>query len=409
MSTIAAMGENKGYFQFPLCLLAFGRDCKERLEHIVAYCLYEQARRRNPKFPNSARKTSLDEAATFLGVTIGSHESTIYRWKEADRFAFAWEGRYGKEALVRIGTTLLREAHDKTGVSYREFSVLCAINSMIGSRLTPKRITELSIRVRAAGFKSWKVAQSELPSDESRKASLLTAHQVRYTLEKLHGRKFFARARVGARTVKYMLGVTDDELRAILLQREPYQLQFKAERAKRDAELMEAIRSAKQRPINVGKEQSQANSVPTPSRHGNDMVPDMIADINISTLDNGSSNSSFQNICKKNIAPLSRESGFVGLLKKEKPKKLDRSQFSDEELAFIDLYHRICLPTGLGFLRVTERSEELDKVLEIFATCFDEDEWAKKFHEAIEYRREVFRTNPCKYNTLVQVCWKLNY
>jgi hypothetical protein len=54
-------------------------------------------------------------------------------------------------------------------------------------------------------------------------------------------------------------------------------------------------------------------------------------------------------------------------LEKEKPKKLDRSQFSDEELAFIELYHRICIPTSLGFLRVTERSEELDKVLEIFA------------------------------------------
>ena len=45
---------------------------------------------------------------------------------------------------------------------------------------------------------------------------------------------------------------------------------------------------------------------------------------------------------------------------------------------------------------VTERSEELDKVLETFTTRFDEDEWAKRLHEAIEYRREVFRTNPRK-------------
>ena len=45
------------------------------------------------------------------------------------------------------------------------------------------------------------------------------------------------------------------------------------------------------------------------------------------------------------------ESGSVALLKKEKPTKLDRSQFTDEELAFIDLYHRICLPIGLGFCR----------------------------------------------------------
>jgi len=57
---------------------------------------------------------------------------------------------------------------------------------------------------------------------------------------------------------------------------------------------------------------------------------------------------------------------YVDLVKKERPKKLDRSQFDDDELAFIDLYQRICLPTGLGFLPVTERSEELDKVLHYY-------------------------------------------
>jgi hypothetical protein len=404
------MDENKGYFQFPLCLLAFGEDCKERLEHIVAYCLCEEAKRRNPKFPKSACCPSLDEAATFLHVKIGSHDSTIRQCKHANSFVSEWERRHSRDALVRIGTTLLWETHDNTGLSYREFSVLCSINSIIGRRrFVPKRITEPSIRVRAAGFKSWKVAKSELPSDEPGKTRLLTAPQVRYTLEKLHERKFFARARVGAKTVKYMLGVSDEKLRAILLQREPYQLQFKTGRAKKDAELRKAIRSAKQRPINVGKEQSQVNSLPTPSRHSNDMIPDIVPDINICSFNNGSSNNSTQNTSRRNTAPLSVESGFVGLLKKERPKKLDRSQFSDEELAFIDLYHRICLPTGLGFLPVSERSKEMDKVLEIFAKAFDTVDWTERFREAVQYRREVFRSNPRKYNTLVQVCWKLNY
>jgi hypothetical protein len=408
MSRIAAMGE-KGYFQFPLCLLAFGRDHKERLQAIVNYCLCEQARRTNPKFPKSGRKDSFDEAANFLGVRIGTHEDTIRGWKEANGFVCQWERRYGKDAFVRIATSLLWEAHNNTGVSYSELSILCAINSIIGSRLTPMRITEPSIRVRAAGFKSWKIAQLELPSDESRKARLLTEHTVRYTLEKLHQRKFFARARAGAKTVKYMLGITDDQLRALLRQRETYKLDFKAERAKKDAELMATIRSAKRRPTNVGKDQSAAVSVPAQSRRGNDMIPDIVPDINICSFNNGTLNNGSQNICKRNRAPLSVESGVVGLLKKEKPKKLDRSQFNDQELAFIDLYHRICLPTGLGFLPVTKRSGELDNVLDIFAAGFDEEEWTENFREAVEYRREVFRTNPCKYNTLVQICWKLHY
>jgi hypothetical protein len=410
MSRIAAMGENKGYFQFPLCLLAFGKSDKDRLQHIVSYCLCEQARRTNPKFPKSARKTSLDEAATFLAVTIGSHESTINRWKQGDSFVCQWERRYGKDALVRIGTTLLWEALSNTGLTYREFSILSAINSIIGRRrFVPKRITEPSIQVRAAGFKSWKVAHSELPSEKSPKTGLLTAHQVRYTLEKLHERKFFARARVGAKTVKYMLGVSDDDLRAILRQRETYQARFKAVRARKDSELIAAIRAAKRPPITVGKDQKEAVFVATQSRHDNDIIPDMVPDINICSLNNGSFNNSPGNTSRRNTAPLSVESGSVGLLKKEQAKKLDRSDFSAEELAFIDLYHRICLPSGLGFLSVTERSEELDKVLEIFAADFDAEDWTQRFREAVEDRRDVFRSNPRKYNTLVQVCCKLNY
>jgi hypothetical protein len=81
--------------------------------------------------------------------------------------------------------------------------------------------------------------------------------------------------------------------------------------------------------------------------------------------------------------------GVLDSLRKEKPKQLDRSEFSAEELAFIDLYHRICLPTGLGFLPVTERSEQLDEVLETFTSDFDVDEWTKNFREAVECRREV--------------------
>ena len=200
-----------------------------------------------------------------------------------------------------------------------------------------------------------------------------------------------------------------DELRALLRQRETYKLHFKAERAKKDRELMATIRSAKRRLINVGKGQNDAIPVPIQSRHGNDMTPDIVPDINICSFNNGTLNKSSQNICKKNRAPLSIESGVIGLLRKEKPKTLDRSQFSDQELAFIDLYHRICLPTGLGFLTVTQRSEELNKVLDTFAAGFDETEWTENFREAVKQRREVFKTNPRKYNTLVQICWKLNY
>ena len=141
---------------------------------------------------------------------------------------------------------------------------------------------------------------------------------------------------------------------------------------------MAAIRSVKRQPISAGKDRNTVVSVPTQSRHRNDMIPDIIPDINICSFNNGSLNNSTENIIRKNTAPLSLKSGGVDLVKKEKPKKLDRSQFSKEELAFIDLYHRVCLPTGLGFLPVTQRSEKLDKVLDTFAAGFDEGETFEK-------------------------------
>jgi hypothetical protein len=234
-----------GYFQFPLCLLGFRSDYKDQLQHIISYCLCEHAQRLSRSSANAPGNTALCEAAKFLHVNIGSHDAAIWRWKAATRFIRQWENRYGRDASIRIATALLWEAHNNTGLTYREFSILCAINSVIGNRRsTPRRITEPSIRVRAAGFKSWTIANRELPSNESRKTRLLTPHQVRYTLQRLHERKLFARARVGAKTVKYMIGVSDAALRASLLQTETYHSRFKAERAQKDRELMMAIRSA---------------------------------------------------------------------------------------------------------------------------------------------------------------------
>src|SRR4029077_9624335 len=118
--------------------------------------------------------TALDEAAKFLHVNIPSPDTVIDRWKAATRFIRQREGRFGKDASVRIATTLLWEAHNNTGLTYREFSILCAINSVIGDRSTPIRITERTIRIRAAGYKSLIVVRRELDRDKSRLAQLLT-------------------------------------------------------------------------------------------------------------------------------------------------------------------------------------------------------------------------------------------
>src|SRR5262249_27961165 len=149
------------------------------------------------------------------------------------------------------------EAHDNTGLTYRELSILCAINSVIGKRhCKPIRITERTIRVRAAGYKSSAVLNRELARRPSRTMQLMTPNQVRYTLEKLHARRFFARARVGARTVKYMIGMSDTKLRELLRQSETRFSRFRAERAQKDQELMRMIRLANQTGVGSNKNDS---------------------------------------------------------------------------------------------------------------------------------------------------------
>jgi len=134
----------------------------------------------------------------------------------------------------------------------------------------------------------------------------VTVDQVRYTLKNLHERKFFARARVGQKTFKYMLGVTDDQLRTLLLQRETHRQRFKAERTKKDAELMAAIKSAERQSISVGKDQNPLVSAPTQSQHRNGMIPDIVPDINSCFLNNGSCNNSTENSSTRNTAPATR-------------------------------------------------------------------------------------------------------
>ena len=54
---------NTGYFHFPLCLLAFRSEYKDRLRHIVSYCLCEHAQRLNRASADVPGNTALDRGS----------------------------------------------------------------------------------------------------------------------------------------------------------------------------------------------------------------------------------------------------------------------------------------------------------------------------------------------------------
>ena len=207
-----------GYFHFPLCLLSF-EPKSDRLPSIVSYCVVEHAETKT----NAGIKAS----ANFLFVNLSSIDATRKRWQIARDLVLRHEEVHGRDPFVRISTELLWECH-KGKLSYRDFSILCAINSQIGSKKHPVRITQPSIRVRAAGYKSWRVFVAAVPL-ERREEALLPPHKVRYTVESLHRRKFFAKTRVSPRIVMFMNRITNEELRETVVKRTARRFRFRRE------------------------------------------------------------------------------------------------------------------------------------------------------------------------------------
>lgn len=145
---MSGIGDN--YFQFPLCALAFCATEKERLEHVIEFGFVDagftmfqkldQDMRRlkarefsdDSDTPRDFCKTNLDHVATMLGargigIIVGSVRHSLERWRMLSEFRNQSSAKYGPDAELRIRQELASEVCDQTGISYREFAVLCAV------------------------------------------------------------------------------------------------------------------------------------------------------------------------------------------------------------------------------------------------------------------------------------------
>lgn len=259
------MSAKDPYFQFPISLLAFGRTEDERLEHIVSYCLVDAGSKLTTNLIDGAisgeqglaieetiKETAeaylekhhlaalADEeegglpsggatvfAAGKLGVKIASLRDTDAKHSAAAKFAVEQETLRGTASpSVRIRTNYLWEARKGTGVTYREFAVLCAVYSVIGDKKGPVRITRDAIRARVLGYPSAKSlfdADGEVTTEgaallarRADKQRPLTTDQVRYTLDGLEERNFFSRVSIG-REAHFSNRQTADAMRSALV------------------------------------------------------------------------------------------------------------------------------------------------------------------------------------------------
>lgn len=270
------MSTSNAYFQFPLCLLAYGPDVQTRLTAIVGYCAVTAGRQFTAKteryqinaivetFRIEKRPRDFAEADdAHREILVGMHmlnveNGSIARMLEGHRLADAYrqqmEQDFGAFPTVRIRTTYLWEARSGFGMSYREFSTLCAVYAVIGNKEEPVRICRDRIRAGALGYKSAKMLFSEkgdltefgacILSKRADGAKPLTTDQVRYTLRRLHDRGHFARVQANQREVFFSHRLSRKKMAEILFAWKTKQAFTRQLHRQQDLELQKRIRAA---------------------------------------------------------------------------------------------------------------------------------------------------------------------
>jgi hypothetical protein len=240
---------NGKFFTFPLCVLAMPLDEKQVLIHMVSHSLEragggngaEQidakqireylAEHETADYDRSERHNKFIRGSIITNVTIGSCEGTKVRCDAVNKFVFLHEHKHGTDPLVFVAAELFWSCHNDQDFSFREFSTLCAVNSVIGFKKTPVIIRRAMIIARQLGYKTPQVMAAEImqsrgrrgdfdnPAPQKSKRRPLSVQQLRDTLDNLEKRDLFRRCQPGRRTVYFSTTLDLTELRAAVKER----------------------------------------------------------------------------------------------------------------------------------------------------------------------------------------------
>lgn len=236
----------RSFFHFPLALLAAGKDEVAKLDLIIAWSTIHAGYHVEEKMGgeenaiNQLEMRDLPEGflmddwghrAWALGKRVLGYSFTSpLRCIELYHKASAFLSRFGKSPTVRVMADVIIDAC-KGKFSFREFSVLCAVYAIIGNKRYAL-VRRDRVRAGAMGYSSAKDlfdqegkltdgGKLRLASREDQ-AQPLTLDQCRYTLDKLHNRKFLSRIQPvdKGRQVFYSRSLNHDQLIEELLLRE---------------------------------------------------------------------------------------------------------------------------------------------------------------------------------------------
>jgi hypothetical protein len=179
-----------------------------------------------------------------IGICAGSIEAALGRWRKLSDFRNQFQAQYGRDAEVRIRKDLAFEVRDNRGLSYREFAILCAVLSLVGAKEYPVRITRKQIQCRMLGYKSPPVMAAEI-AKRTDGTKPFTLRQINYTLDRLHERHFFARARPNERQTFYSTRLQQGQLEVALINGKTYSQGFHESRRQHDADLIATIKQCR--------------------------------------------------------------------------------------------------------------------------------------------------------------------
>ena len=161
--------------------------------------------------PSKIHHDQLVRGAFITNVNIGSVEGTAKRCEAVRKFVGPHERKYGYDPLVFIAAKLLWDCHNDNGLTYREFTTACAVNSIIGFKQFPVLVRRQMIIARQLGYKTPAVMQAELNSNPTRKP--LTVQQLRDTLDRLENRDLLRRCQASPRCVFFSTTLNHEQLR----------------------------------------------------------------------------------------------------------------------------------------------------------------------------------------------------
>jgi len=226
------------FFQFPLCLLNVYGNEHEKVNRIVDYSIMRYGEEITAETPaadmrdevrrmadndrpvglNLHDRTHLSYAVGMIRLNVckGRMRSALENIECAKHYIDIFTSEHGRDAEVRIKTTVALDCLNGR-MTWRDFSTLAALYSIIGVKPYPVQVHRSMIQARQLGFKSPSIMRAVL--EQQKDLRPLTVNQIRYTLDSLENAGWFARVQASRRKVFYSHRMTRDEIKTYLLKK----------------------------------------------------------------------------------------------------------------------------------------------------------------------------------------------